>query len=226
LFQLVNVSRCLRQLKPLQGSPARRIGAKIAIFSGAGKLGAAALQSRAPLARWNARDLRIEPVSQWGDWVDELWHRHRRNYSFAVRRDLRTVENLYRLDTRTRAFLFRRGATIVGWMSALLTSMRNDQYFGDLRVATVMDGIVDPELLSGAIALTSQALAQDGADILLTNQSHHGYAAAFRKAGYLSSKSNYILALSKSLTNEIASQPGGLASVHFTRGDSDGRMNL
>jgi hypothetical protein len=52
------------------------------------------------------------------------------------------------------------------------------------------------------------------------------FSISSRAAGYLSAPSNYILALSKQLAADIASQPEGLARMHFMRGDSDGRIHL
>jgi len=111
-------------------------------------------------------------------------------------------------------------------MSARLSQMRGHKYFGDLQVATLLDGVALPGARRGCVTLVSRALEREGADLLVTNQSHVEWVAAFRAAGYLRGPSNYILALSKRLAADIASQPGGFARMHFTRGDSDGRIHL
>ena len=142
--------------------------------------------------------------------------------SFAVSRDLRTVRELYPLDDRERGYVLRCEGRPVGWMSARLTRMRDHKYFGDLQVATLLDSVALPGFLRGSVTLASRALAHEGAELLVTNQSHMEWVAAFQAAGYLRGPSNYILALSKQLAADIASQPGGFARMHFTRGDSDG----
>jgi hypothetical protein len=226
LFRVVSAGRFLRQLRLLRASTARRVLAGFAAASGTGKVAISALQFRAVTAAPAARGFAVEPVAAWGDWVDELWEQCRGECSFAVRRDLRTVRALYPLDDRTRGYRVRQGGRPVGWIAALRTPMRDHKYFGDLQVATLLDGVAIPGARLASIVLASRALAREGADLLVTNQSHSEWVQAFRSAGYLSGPSNFILALSKQLAAEINAQPGGLARVHFTRGDSDGRIHL
>jgi hypothetical protein len=90
----------------------------------------------------------------------------------------------------------------------------------------LVDGVALPGAQRGSVTLVSRALTREGADLLVTNQSHMRWVEAFRAAGYLRGPSNYVLALSKQLAADIASQPGGAAKMHFTRGDSDGLCHL
>ncbi len=226
LFRIVRVGSVLRELRLLRASPARRILAGIAAASGVGNVAISALQFRGAIATLAARGFTIEPVTAWGEWVDELWEQCRGECSFAVRRDLQTVRALYPLDGRERGYLVRRGGRPVGWIAALSTPMQDHKYFGDLQVATLLDGVAIPEAKLPSIVLASRKLAREGAELLVTNHSHAAWVGAFRSAGYLSASSNYILALAKPFASEIASQPGGLARMHFTRGDSDGRIHL
>lgn len=226
LFRVVRARRFLLEIRALRSSPARRMLATVGAMSGLGKAGLALVQCRAGMAALSLGGITIEAVDAWGDWVDELWPRLRGACSFAVSRDLPTVRELYPLDDRHRAYLLRRNGRPAGWMAARYTQMRNDQFFGDLRVATLMDGVAQPDAMRAAVALVSRALARDGADLLVTNQSHADWVAAYRSAGYLPGPSNYILALSKQLAADVEAQPGGFARMHFTRGDSDGRYHL
>jgi hypothetical protein len=158
--------------------------------------------------------------------VDELWHQCRRDISFGVSRDLRTVRALYPLDERVRGYSVRRGGKPVGWMAAQTTQMHDHKYFGNLRVSTLLDGIALPGDMGSVVSLVSRSLIREGTDLLVTNQSHESWLHAFRASGYLSGPSNYILALSKGLATGIVAQSNGLARIHFTRGDSDGRGHL
>jgi hypothetical protein len=223
LFRVVRAGRFLRELRLLRVSRARRIVAGFAAVTGTGKAAISLLQFRGAAG---AGGLTIEPVKAWGDWVDELWERCRGDCSFAIRRNLRTVRALYPLDSRTRGYLIREAGRPAGWVAALSTPMRDDKYFGDLRVATLLDSVAIPDAMRGAVVLASRALAKEGVDLLLTNQSHSAWIEAFRAAGYRSASSNYILALSQQLAAEIAAQPGGFKRMHFTRGDGDGRIHL
>jgi hypothetical protein len=226
LFRVVRASRFLRELRTLRTSRLRRVLAGVAAGTGAGKAALTLMQYRAAVSALSPGSLSIQPVRAWGDWVEEIWERCRTDHSFAVSRDLNTVRELYPLDEQTRGFVLRRGGCPVGWISARLTEMRDHPYFGNLRVATLLDGVARTEAMRASVTLTSRALAQEQADLLLTNQSHLRWIAAFRGAGYLTGPSNYILALSKQLATDIASQPGGFDRMHFTRGDADGRIHL
>ncbi len=226
LFRVVRASRFLRELRLLQASPARRLIASIAAATGLGKVGISALQFRSAAAAFSTRGLSVEPITTWGNWADELWEQCRGEFSFAVRRDLKTVRALYPLEGRTRGYLIRRDGRPVGWVAALLTKMRDHKFFGNLQVATLLDAVAIDGTKLGCIELASRALAREGAELLVTNQSHAAWMQAFRSAGYLSGPSNYILALSKPLAAAINAEPGGMANVHFTRGDSDGRIFL
>jgi hypothetical protein len=226
LFRVVRASRFLRELQLLRASPAKRMLAGFAAASGLGKIGISALQFRSATAAFSGRGLNVERVAAWGGWADELWEQCRGECSFAVRRDLRTVRALYPLDGRTRCYLIRRDGRPVGWVAALLTPMQGHKFFGNLQVATLLDAVALDGMKLGCIQLASRALAHHGAELLVTNQSHAAWVRAFRAAGYLSGPSNFVLAISKPLAAAINAQSGGMANVHFTRGDSDGRIHL
>jgi hypothetical protein len=226
LFRVVRASRFLRELQMLQTPKLRRVLGGIAALSGAGKAALTLMQYRAAVSALSPSGLSFEPVRAWGDWVEEIWERCRRDYSFAISRNLDTVRELYPLDEQTRGYVVRRSGRPVGWISVRVTQMRDHPYFGNLRVATLLDGVALTDAMRASVTLASRALAQERADLLVTNQSHARWIAAFRGAGYVTGPSNYILALSKQLATEIATQPSGFDRMHFTRGDSDGRIHL
>ncbi len=226
LFRVARAGAFLREVRLLQTSPARRLLARLGAATGAGQLGFTALQFRAAGAALASRGMTVTPVAEWGSWVDGLWERCRAEISFSVRRDLRTVRELYPLDGRSRGFCVSRNGQPVGWVAAQLSQMKDHKYFGNLRVATLLDGMALPDAMREVVSQVSGALVQEGAELLVTNQSHTAWVRAFRSAGYLAGPSNYILALSKQLAAEIAEQPEGLARMHFTRGDGDGRGHL
>ncbi len=95
-----------------------------------------------------------------------------------------------------------------------------------MRVATILDCATIPSEMAGIVTLATRELARSGVDLVITNQLHEDWLKAFKKAGFLQSKSNYILGLSKDLAASISRNSGGMERVHFTRGDSDGRMHL
>src|SRR3954471_3110960 len=91
LYRVHRAGSFLRELRPLRSSFPKRMAANIARRTG---LGAAAL---AVTQRSRVRDeARIRPQAEWGDWADELWSRARQKCSFAVERDRKSLEWMYR----------------------------------------------------------------------------------------------------------------------------------
>ena len=74
--------------------------------------------------------------------------------------------------------------------------------------------------------LTAREMASRDADLVLVNHSHTAWVRAYRAAGFLNGPSNYLLAMSKKLTEIVHSVPQGDDHVHVTRGDGDGRIHL
>jgi len=221
LFKMVRPRRVFRELRLLQRRPWMRIGARVAADSGAAWAAATAMQARGMFA--GGRSLRVEPVAAWGDWAEALWDRVRGEYSFAVARDRATLTALYPLeDARYAARLFRDGESIVGWAVCIRTAMRDHQYFGNLTVTTVLDAVSLPGAAAACAAALTRTVSTN-TDLLITNQSHAAWIAAFREAGYASASSNYLLAMSKSLVQAIGDR---VDRIHVTRGDGDGRIHL
>ena len=80
-----------------------------------------------------------------------------------------------------------------------------------------------PEDAAAIAARIRTALAANGADLIVTNQSHASWVDAFARAGFLKGPSNYLLAMSRPLAQAVGD---GSARVHITRGDGDGRIHL
>lgn len=226
-FRVLRAGRFLRELQLLRRSSTKRLLARIAAVSGTGKLGVSALQWRSVQAAALRRDLRIESAAEWGDWADELWQRFRPHCSFGVRRNATTLRELYRIgQDRSQLFVLKRGGQPVGWITTQNSQMQSHNYFGSMQVATILDGVCEPESMAAAASLATKALGREGADLVVANFSHADWRQALRSAGFLTTRSNYILATNKALTEDAARQPGSLECLHFTRGDGDGRGHL
>ena len=223
-FRVCRPNRFLSELQLLKGDAKRRILAKIASATGAGWLGIHALQSRGIMADAAARKYRIQQVAEWGSWADVFWERFRNTCSFGVLRDRRTLAELYPAsDTRLIRFLLERGGRPVGWAACFNSQTNGHRIFGNLRVATILDCIAEPEHASPLIASAIRELHALGADLVVTNQTHRFWREAFHRSGFLTSKSNYLLAMSHVLAKDMASVRD---SIHVTRGDGDGRIHL
>jgi hypothetical protein len=220
-FRIVRPRRVLRELRPLHAHTWSRLGARIAAETGAGWLCARALHARAPIRASSA--LQMEPLRAWGGGIDGLWERTRHECAFAVTRDRATLRALYPLhDRRYSAYAFTSGGMLRGWAVVAETAMRDHTYFGHLRVATILDAWSEPGAAAAIVALLVRHLGRS-ADLIISSQSHRIWIAAFRRAGFASARSNYLLALSKPLTAAIGDASDRL---HVTRGDGDGRIHL
>jgi hypothetical protein len=225
-FRVCRANRFLGQIGPLRSSPARRAVSGLAAWSGLGAVGLAAAQARGLLVRRPAAGLTAEIVTEWGPWADEIWDRVRASFSFAICRDRRTLQDLYPAsETRVIRLLVRRGGQVAGWATALDTQMKRDRYFGDLRVATILDCMAPRSDLTAVVYTISRTLQRAGADLIISNQSHRLWQDAFRRAGFLEGPGNYCLGISKPIADAIQSGEGRTA-IYFTRGDGDGRMHL
>jgi plasmid maintenance system antidote protein VapI len=222
LFRVHRPGTFLRQLKPLHKTPLRSTAVQLAAVTGVGALGIA----------WKQRskvtpEASIRLETSWGTWADDLWGRVRNQYSFAVERTRSTLQALYPShDPRTRIFLIEQGADAVGWAVCLDTQMNNNQYFGNMRVASVLDCVALPHVMSETAALVDREMGSSGADLVLINHSYTKWVEAFQSAGFLPGPSNYLLGMSKSLAQAVQAQPEGENRMHITRGDGDGRVNL
>lgn len=222
MFRVHHAGNFVRELRMLRTSPLKRIASQAARVTGLGAMGLAVMQwSRSP-GRGTVRQ-----VKEWGAWADDIWRRCRDFCSFAAQRDRRTLESLYPAsDPRTIILLIERNAKPVGWSVCFNAALESHRHFGNLRVGSVLDCMADPDSMVLTAALTDREMASRDADFVLVNHSHTAWLRAYRVAGFLNGPSNYLLAMSKKLTEIVHTVPHGDDCVHVTRGDGDGRIHL
>ena len=73
---------------------------------------------------------------------------------------------------------------------------------------------------------TFKKLKKEGADLIVSNQSHAFWKIAFLKNGFLKGSSNFIFAASEILSKKIKNGNKLNNDMHITRGDGDGPINL
>ena len=215
-FRMLNVGRCLRELRPLQSSPFRSAVATLGAATGAGWVAGRILQrSSVSLADYTQQE-----TGQAGSDEDALWNQFRERCSFAIVRTSATLD-LYCPKQAGRYRVVRSGQT-QAWFSLLISAMRDHKYFGNLKVATLMDVVAStPVDTAAAIALAARHAASAGCELVVTNQIHKELQSAARAAGFLSYASNFLLATSKALTEATNDE-----TVFVTRQDGDGLVNL
>jgi hypothetical protein len=145
------------------------------------------------------------------------WIRIRSRYGFAMDRTPEVLDALYpRSDSR---FVRLHVAGAEGVLRG--NAFRKHPYFGDLFVATLVEGISLPgaerELLRAAIKEAQKM----GAALLVTNQTAPELTQALDADGWLPYASNFLVALSPALAARVGTRP-----IYVNRGDGDGLLNL
>jgi hypothetical protein len=222
-FSVVRARRFLCEVEPLRKGN-RKWLARAAAVSGLGSAALAAWQ--VGHRRSSSHSYALESAALWPDTVDEVWERCCQEMNFSVLRDRRTLSGLYPdSQPRLKRFLLRSGGRVVGWSAGLVTPMNADRNFGNLVVATLLDGLAPAEHLPVLLERTTGALRDLGADLIISNQTHINWRAGLKRVGYFSGPSNYLLAVSKPVAAALEAA-GGQERIHVNRGDGDGRIHL
>jgi hypothetical protein len=218
-FRVVHAARFLRAISAVRKTRLRAFLMDVAAWTGAGWLLIRSRQRRRE--RPAPRGIHAKEEEGFGPWADEVWKAAQPEYAMTAVRDARTLEELY--PTRELRFL-RLRVNSSGWALLLDTPMQGDQYFGDLRVGTIVDCMASPESdgPERVIHAARRHLEKRGVDLIVTNQSHAAWRDALRAAGFLQGPSNFLCGVSK----ELAAQGMPLEEMHINRGDGDGPVHL
>lgn len=184
------------------------------------------------------RDLRIDKVDQkceceelkscssWPE-ADELWERAKDSYAMIAVRNSRLLDVLYpACNERFRRLKVQRDGRVLGWAVVLNSKLNDKQYFGDLRVGSVIDCLAVPEEEYHVVNAATGYLESQGVDLIVTHQLHLGWCKSFARNGYLRGPSNFIFAASPSLAEKLRPFETQRLRVHMTRGDGDGPFQL
>lgn len=221
-FRLLRGARCARQLAPLRSTRGRRIAAGLAAMTGAASLAPAFAHRVTPAAKDMASRFRAAPAERWSDWADQAWGTFAKGLSFGVLRTHDTLPFFYRFDGRSpRVYTIERNGSAEGWFGLKLTAMSNNEYFGDLVVATLTDCVGTADAVRAGMVLAAHAARENGADLLITNQQHRLLRDACAAAGWRQGPSNFLFATSRALTAAVQAD-----TVYITRRDGDGLINL
>lgn len=224
--RLHRVGRVVRGLPTVRRSRARRVLGSIAAVTGTGWLALRGLELRRRFAGPAPRPLRADRVREWGAWADPAWSAAAASYTFAFERSATSLPAVFPLtEERYHALRLMDGSRDVGWIVLISRQMRGSPAFGDLRVGTLLDGLVTPGYERAAVRTARRYLSGLGVDLSLMNTTCPLWGRALLTEGYLSAPSNYMLALSPALA-EASAATASFDSVLVTRADGDGRLNL
>ncbi|MEO8429922.1 MAG: hypothetical protein ABI592_00325 [Acidobacteriota bacterium] len=214
LFLPLRMNRVLRGLRYLEKRSGLAALARAAALSGAGALGGSALNA---YRRWNSSSSQAEIVAEFGDWADGVFAASLPDYEAVAQRDRQALDLLY--PSSEQRFV-RLHVPDVGWVVVSLLAMRDHKFFGNLRVGVIVDGLGRAANATTLLAAATDYLERHDADLVVANWSHADWVRASKRLGFFRGPSNYFVFLAPS------SPHFDLSRAHFTRGDSDGMVNL
>jgi hypothetical protein len=225
-FLVLDGKRFLRNIGPLRGRPDRRVAADILAFSG---LGGLALKGIQRARTRNRLDMRYgqHSIQGFSEWADRIWQASAERYSLSA---VRTADYLRFIYPPKAAGYYgvrlTEGATPAGWVQMLDCRPLERSYFGEMRVAALVDGVGWPAVIPSLVHCAVEAARERHADVVVSNQMHLDWTAALKSAGFWQGPSNYLLALSNELRKLLDPLEEATPRIHFNRGDGDGRVNL
>lgn len=222
-FKILNMRRVLMNLSPFQSTPIRRILARLAAYSGAASLAFRILQPRVDVPS----DYEVVPESEFGPWADEIWETCRSEYGLHSERSETTLKEIFRpFSEKIQLLRITRNSKTIAWFSYLRTEMEGDQNFGNLTVATLVDGFSPLKTLGPAFRAAQAHIEMLAPDLVITNQLHPEWQKAAASARFRKAPSNFAVALSPKASEIIGSVNSFWSTAHINRGDGDGPIHL
>lgn len=216
----------LRNIQPPRARKSRALALDALAFSGLGWLGGQALRVFKPIGATDPQ-IRFEVVKEFGEWADEIWLRARESYELAAWRDRQNLDWLYpATDRKFIKLRLERSGRPIGWAVLLNSPLRGHKHFGNLRVGTLVDCLALPGEEIHVVRCSARLLRDQGAELILTNQSSPRWREALVRSGFLPQTSNYALALSRDLHQILDKKSLAFFECHMTRGDGDGPIHL
>jgi hypothetical protein len=195
-------------------------------MSGIGSLAVRLLQ-RLRTKRSLPADAAAQAVAAFGPWADDVWAAARKSCVFTAVREQACQNVVFGGGNEKNIILHCTRATrTIGWAVVRSTPMRDDKYFGELRVGSLVDALA----LSGeefhVVELATRHLKSLGSDLVVTNQTHRAWLAALEDDGYLSGPSNFIFGCAPALCADLGPLDAAMPTIHFNRADGDGPIHL
>jgi len=220
-FKIVHPSRFLANIRYLRQRPGMAFLCEILRHSRLGHVGVRAAQVRLPkLPRCHG-----EIVPEFGSWADEIWNHTRHEYSFIAVRDAGLLAVLHS-GPRLLKMRVARDSKTIGWVVMLNTPMKGHKQFGDVHLGSIVDCMAASADAPDVIRCATDFLEANGAELIVSNQSHDMWRRALFASGFLRGPSNYLLALSPRLAEKLQPLPEMQRRFHLTRGDGDGPIHL
>ena len=176
---------------------------------------------------FNRSNIDYEIVDTFGSWADNIWKMALKEYKVLTRKDSQTLNLLYRpFDKRYIRLRVYDNKEEIGWLLIVIKKMKNDKYFGNLTVGTIVDGLCEYKHINNVLNSGLKYFNKNIIDICVVNWSHHLWKKASVRLGFLKGPSNYIFCASRSLVNKLNTHKYLIHELHLSRGDGDGPITL
>lgn len=227
-FRVLRPAAFLRNIVYLRRSAVRRAALDVLALSGAGHVAVGAYQ--AWKTRGRPKDFSpydAQTQAEFGPWADSIWAGAYQHYSMIGLRDAATLNITYPAsDPRWTRLKVSSGGMPVGWAVLLSVPMQGHNYFGNMRVGSLVDCLALPGYEAKVTRAALEHLKGTGADIVVSNLSHRDWRRALEVAGFQLGPSNFIFAASKRVAAMLDPFEVEKERVHMTRGDGGGPQNL
>lgn len=222
-FKVLHPVSFLRRLRYLRRRAAVARVLDLAAATGIGWLALRLAQARPRGLMPPDAALHAQPVHRFGEWTDTIWRASAPACSFAGVRDATALNATYPpgRDGFIR-LLVSRGAGPIGWAVVEDRQCAASEYFGDLRVGTIVDGMAAASEIAAVIDAAAEFLAARGVDFVMSNQSHQAWRRALVANGFLRGPTSWVLAMSPALARLVTDSDQGQVDIHMNRGDGDG----
>lgn len=191
LFRVVHPFAFLRKNNHLRQDAVKVALSEVLAWTGAGALGVHALHKALRARSLKTLSAQSEVVSSFGGWADEVWERSAGRYEALAVRDAAAMNTLVPREhatdewpAPTRLRVTKRGQ-VLGWAVTVERRMSADARFGDLRVGMVADYFGLPEDAAAIIHAAFDHLRDAGVDLVIANQAHPAWVAAFIDSGFV-----------------------------------------
>lgn len=223
LYYVLNGSKLLRNLVVFQKNRALSLASNLAsyLYLPGKVIEFRHRRSSPPPAGHPDPGLRTERWAAFPEAADALWTQLLPKFTLIFDRSSQYLNWRYAEPCYQRIAVYS-GQRLVAWAVSKLTAMRQNAYFGNLTVGTLVDLLADPENpahVRAVLRATIDALAAAGAEVIVTNLSDRRFVEHARAEGFLSGPSNYHF-FTKNLPTLA------IKDCHLTRGDSDGDRRL
>lgn len=227
LIRVHHPLRFLREITYLRTTVARRALLDALAVSGLAAVAIRLGQALAKRPRRLAREVSVARVPNFEGWADELWHHVSPHYTLAAIRNSAVLNILYPAsDQRFIILKISVGQMPVGWAVLLATPLSEHSHFGNMKLGSIVDNLALPGDEAVVAAAATNWLEREGVDLIVSNQTSAEWVTAIRRRGYLQGPSNFLLALSKALTERLVPLARYWPGIHMNRGDGDGPIHL